>query len=133
LEVNDGSSEWIQSSDLSKDNLDKLHELQRLWLIEAVKYNVLPLDYRQIERIIPDKAGRPTLIEGNTQLLFGGTGRLSDNSVLDIKQVVRRYRRPGCTNGWRGGRDHRQGGRFGRVEPLRQGRPGDVLLQRARH
>jgi hypothetical protein len=25
---------------LSKDNLDKLHELQRLWLIEAVKWGV---------------------------------------------------------------------------------------------
>ena len=38
---------------------DKLHELQRLWLIEAVKYNVLPLDDRQIERIIPDTPGDP--------------------------------------------------------------------------
>jgi arylsulfatase len=46
---------------------------------------VLPLDYRQLERFVPDKAGRPTLIAGNTQLLFGGVGRLSDNSVLDIK------------------------------------------------
>ena len=34
----DSSSEWIQSGDLSKDNLDKLHELQRLWQIEAVKW-----------------------------------------------------------------------------------------------
>lgn len=63
-----------------QEHLDKLHELQRLWLNEAVKYNVLPLDYRQIERFIPDKAGRPTLIKGNTQLLFGGMGRLSENS-----------------------------------------------------
>jgi arylsulfatase len=40
-------------------HLDKLHELQRLWLIEAVKYNVLPLDYRQIERFIPRRDGPP--------------------------------------------------------------------------
>ena len=42
----------------------KLHELQRLFLIEAAKYNVLPLDDRRIERFNPDLAGRPQLITG---------------------------------------------------------------------
>ena len=46
---------------------------------------MLPLDDRQLERINPASAGRPTLIKGNTQLLFGGMGRLSENSVLNIK------------------------------------------------
>ena len=64
---------------------EKLHELQRLWLIEAVKYNVLPLDDRVVERVQPDIAGRPTLIKGNSQLLFGGMGRLTENSVVNIK------------------------------------------------
>jgi arylsulfatase len=84
-ELYDGNTDWTQSKDLSKDNPDKLHELQRLWLIEAVKYNVLPLDDRQAERFIPEVAGRPTLIKGNSQLLFAGMGRLSENSVVDIK------------------------------------------------
>ena len=84
-ELYDGNTDWTQSKDLSKENPDKLHELQRLWLIEAVKYNVLPLDDRQVERINPEVAGRPTLIKGNSQLLFGGMGRLSENSVVDIK------------------------------------------------
>jgi arylsulfatase len=84
-ELYDGNSDWTQSKDLSKENPGKLHELQRLWLIEAVKYNVLPLDDRQIERINPTSAGRPTLIKGNSQLLFAGMGRLSENSVVDIK------------------------------------------------
>jgi arylsulfatase len=64
---------------------EKLHELQRLWLIEAVKFNVLPLDDRQIERFIPELAGRPSLIKGNSQILFAGMGRLSENSVVSIK------------------------------------------------
>ena len=84
-ELYDGNSDWTQANDLSKANPDKLHELQRLWLIEAVKYNVLPLDDRQIERINPTTAGRPSLIKGNSQLLFGNMGRLSENSVVDIK------------------------------------------------
>ncbi|HEY9263685.1 MAG TPA: arylsulfatase [Mycobacterium sp.] len=84
-ELYDGNSDWTQANDLSRQHPDKLHELQRLWLIEAVKYNVLPLDDRQIERINPATAGRPCLIKGNSQLLFAGMGRLSENSVLDIK------------------------------------------------
>jgi arylsulfatase A-like enzyme len=84
-ELYDGSKDWTQAKDLSKENPQKLHELQRLWLIEAVKYNVLPLDDRQIERINSDLAGRPTLIKGNTQTLYAGMGRLSENSVLNIK------------------------------------------------
>jgi arylsulfatase len=70
---------------LSKEFPEKLHELQRLWLIEATKYNVLPLDDRMSERTQPDLAGRPTLIKGNTQILFGGMGRLGENCVLNIK------------------------------------------------
>ena len=64
---------------------DKLHELQRQFLIEATRYKVLPLDDRVAKRINSDTAGRPTLIRGNTQLLFGGMGRLSENSVLNLK------------------------------------------------
>ena len=69
----------------SEEHPDTLHELQRLWLIEATRYNVLPLDDRIAERILADLAGRPTLIQGNRQLLFGGMGRLTESSVVSIK------------------------------------------------
>ena len=62
-----------------------LAKLQRLWLIEATKYNVLPMDDRTSERLEPSMAGRPTLIRGNSQLFFPGMGRLSENSVVSIK------------------------------------------------
>ncbi|MGK6310764.1 sulfatase-like hydrolase/transferase [Variovorax sp. DT-64] len=84
-ELYDGSKDWTQAKDLSKDNADKLHELQRLWLIEAVKYNVLPLDDRGVERFDAALSGRPTLVRGNSQMLFSGMGRLSENSVVNIK------------------------------------------------
>jgi arylsulfatase len=38
-----------------------------------------------MEKINPDSAGRPILIKGKTQLLYGGMGRLSENCVLNIK------------------------------------------------
>lgn len=54
---------------------DKLRELRQLFLDEAGKYQVMPLDDRRIERFDPDLAGRTELIRGSEQLLFGGTGR----------------------------------------------------------
>ncbi len=84
-ELYDTTKDWSQAHDVSKQMPEKLHELQRLWLIEAGKYNVLPLDDRIVEKMNPDTAGRPVLIKGKTQLLFQGMGRLSENCVLNIK------------------------------------------------
>ena len=46
---------------------------------------MLPLDDRVGERLNPDLAGRPVLIKGNRQRLFGGMGRLTESSVVSIK------------------------------------------------
>ena len=84
-ELYDTTKDWSQAKDLSKQMPEKLHELQRLWMIEATRYKVLPIDDRVAEKMNPDIAGRPVLIKGNNQLLFGGMGRLSENCVLSIK------------------------------------------------
>jgi hypothetical protein len=84
-ELYDTNKDWSQARNLAKEMPEKLRELQRLWLIEATRYNVLPLDDRVAERLNPDLAGRPVLLRGNSQLLFGGMGRLSENSVINIK------------------------------------------------
>jgi len=77
--------DWTQAHNLAAEQPDKLAELQRLFLIEATKYNVLPLDDRRAERFNSDLSGRPQLVKGNTQLLFGGMQRLSENSILVLK------------------------------------------------
>ncbi|KAB2585105.1 arylsulfatase, partial [Rhodococcus erythropolis] len=84
-ELYDGSQDWTQSKDLAAELPEKLAALQRLWLIEAVKYNVLPIDDRRFERFNPHIAGRPQLVSGNRQVLFPGMKRLSEHSVLSIK------------------------------------------------
>jgi arylsulfatase A-like enzyme len=84
-ELYDTTVDWSQAHDVAADHPDMLKKLQRLWLIEAVKYNVLPLDDRRIERFNSDIAGRPLLVKGNSQLLYGGMNRLSENSVLNLK------------------------------------------------
>ena len=78
-------SDWSQAQDRAADMPEKLAELQELWLDEAKKYNVLPLDDRRIERFNAELVGRPELVKGNSQLLFGGMGRLSESSVVNIK------------------------------------------------
>jgi arylsulfatase A-like enzyme len=80
-----GPEDWSQARNIAAENPDKLRELQRLFMIEAAKYNVLPLDDRRVERFNADLAGRPQLIRGNTQVLFGGMGRLTESSVVVIK------------------------------------------------
>jgi arylsulfatase A-like enzyme len=84
-ELYDGSSDYTQARDLAAQQPEMLAKLQRLWLIEAAKYNVLPMDDRTGERLNPDLAGRPTLIRGSSQLFFPGMGRLSENSVVSMK------------------------------------------------
>jgi hypothetical protein len=78
-------TDWTQAHDLAAELPDRLAELQRLWLIEVARYNVLPLDDRRVERFNSDIAGRPVLVTGTTQLLFGGMGRLTENSVLNVR------------------------------------------------
>jgi arylsulfatase A-like enzyme len=83
-ELYDTTTDWSQAKDLAKEQPGKLRELQRLWLIEAAKYNVLPLDDRGAQRLNPDIAGRPQLVKGDRQLLFGGMGRLTESSILNL-------------------------------------------------
>jgi arylsulfatase A-like enzyme len=84
-ELYDGATDYSQSRDVAAEHPDTLARLQRLWLIEAVKYNVVPMDDRLVERAVPEIAGRPTLIRGTSQLFYPGMGRLSENSVVSIK------------------------------------------------
>jgi arylsulfatase A-like enzyme len=77
--------DWTQAQDLAEEQPERLAELKELFLSEAAKYNVLPLDDRRAERFNADIAGRPQLVKGNTQLLFGGMGRLSENSIVVLK------------------------------------------------
>ena len=84
-ELYDGSNDFSQARNLVAEQPEMLAKLQRLWLIEATKYNVLPMDDRTGERANAEIAGRPTLIRGDSQQFFPGMGRLSENSVVSIK------------------------------------------------
>jgi arylsulfatase len=80
-----GPDDWTQAHDLAATQPEKLAELRRLFELEASKYNVSPLDDRRVERVNPDMAGRPTLIRGDSQMLFDGMIGLQENCMLNVK------------------------------------------------
>jgi arylsulfatase len=81
-----GPDDWTQAHDLAAEQPDTLRRLRELWLMEAARYNVLPLDDRFVERNDPAVAGRPTLVARTSQqLLFGGTGRMTEWSIISVK------------------------------------------------
>ena len=84
-ELYDTNKDWTQVHDLSKQMPEKLHELQRLWIIEATRNNVLPMDDRAAERANSDLAGRPVLMRGKSQILARGMSGLSENALINIK------------------------------------------------
>jgi arylsulfatase len=84
-ELYDGSNDPSQAHDLAAEMPDKLHELQRLWLIAAARYDVLPMDDRVAERFNSELAGRPELITSDTQVLYGGMRRLTEHSLVNVK------------------------------------------------
>jgi len=84
-ELYDTSKDWTQARDLSKEQPDILKKLQQLWLIEAVKYHVLPLDDRFAERGNAEIAGRPELIAGTRQIVFGPTARVPGLAMITLQ------------------------------------------------
>jgi len=53
--------DFSQADDLAGSNPEKLRQLQDLWWVEAAKHNVLPLDWRAVERLNAELMGRPSL------------------------------------------------------------------------
>ena len=51
----DLKKDWTQSDDLAAKMPDKLREMQQLFIMEAAKYNVFPLDDTRLSRFISHK------------------------------------------------------------------------------
>ena len=83
-----GPDDWTQARNIATKKPDMLRKLQDRFLIEASKYNVLPLDPRQRERFDARIAGRPDLLNGRTKMtLLPGMTRLNENTVPNVKNV----------------------------------------------
>ncbi|WP_437191081.1 arylsulfatase [Planctomicrobium sp. SH527] len=82
------ADDFSQSTDLAAKHPEKLKELQSLFLKEAEKYKVLPLDDRLFERLIASTVGRPDLMEGRTSMtLHEGMTGMMDNVFINVKNT----------------------------------------------
>ncbi|MCA9122571.1 MAG: arylsulfatase [Planctomycetaceae bacterium] len=80
------ADDFSMSTDLSAKNPEKLNELQQMFLAEAVKYKVLPLDDRTLERVNSLLAGRPDIMAGRKSLtMYEGLGFLPENDFINTK------------------------------------------------
>jgi len=85
-ELYDTRHDFSLTNDLAKTNPTKLKELQELFLKEAEKYSVLPLDDRSLERLNAALVGRPDLMAGRTSLtVYEGMIGMSENVFLNTK------------------------------------------------
>ncbi len=80
------NEDFSQSNNLAAKEPAKLEELKKKFMEEAVKYNVLPIDDRSIERFDPVIAGRPDLMNGRTKLtLYAGATGIPENAFINVK------------------------------------------------
>lgn len=85
-ELYDTRTDFSLAQDLSKQNPAKLEELKALFMKEAVKYRVLPLDDRGLERMNAGLVGRPDLMEGRNKLaLYPGMPGMAENTFINVK------------------------------------------------
>ena len=78
--------DFSSAIDLAAKNPEKLKELQELFLTEAGKNQVLPIDDRGIERVNAALAGRPDLMAGRTSLtVYEGMTGMSENVFINTK------------------------------------------------
>ncbi len=76
------------ANNLAEKNPEKLEEMKKKFMDEAVKFNVLPIDDRSIERFDPVIAGRPDLMNGRTKLvLYEGAKGIPENAFINVKNT----------------------------------------------
>jgi arylsulfatase len=78
--------DFSEVDDLAASNPAKLKEMQALFMTEAAKYHVLPIDDRVIERFDPAMAGRPDLMAGRKSLtVYEGMTGMMENAFINVK------------------------------------------------
>src|SRR3984893_15856901 len=85
-ELYDTRTDFSLANDLAANNSEKLKELREFFLKETVKYSVLPLDDRLLERFNAGLVGRPDLMAGRTSLtVYQGMLGMSENVFINVK------------------------------------------------
>jgi arylsulfatase len=125
----DVGSDFSLTRNLAAEQPEKLTALKALFMAEAEKYHVLPIDDRTIERTNPALAGRPDVLGDRTSLtLYEGMQGMLENTFMNIKNRSSRITASlEIPEGGANGAILSQGGRFGGWSLyMTEGRPAYV-------
>ena len=110
------AEDFSMAHDLSEQHPERLKALKALFVREAIANGVFPLDDRLLERLLPEVAGRPTLMGDRQSItLYPGTIGVNENAMINLKnrssKITAKFSvdDPANTNGVL----MAQGGRFG--------------------
>ena len=70
-ELYNSNDDFSLSTNVAASNAAKLKELQAVFMRDAEKYHVLPIDDRLLERTNAELVGRPTVMEGRNSVTYG--------------------------------------------------------------
>jgi arylsulfatase len=128
-ELYDVRNDFSLTRNLATEQGAKLKEMEALFMKEAEKYHVLPLDDRTIERTNPTLAGRPDVLGDRTSLtLYEGMQGMLENTFMNIKNRSSRITAELVIPAGRAnGAILSQGGRFGGWSLyMKEGKPSYV-------
>ena len=115
-ELYDTTKDFSLSNDLADQEPERLVAMKKKFMEEAIDNQVLPLDDRLLERLVPSVAGRPTLLGDRTSMdLYPYAWNMVEDSILNVKNTsssitARLDVKPGQKES---GVIFSQGGRFG--------------------
>lgn len=85
-ELYDTRNDFSLANDVASSHPEKLKDMQGLFMREAIKYRVLPIDDRMLERTNATLVGRPDLMGDRTTLVLGpGMNGLTENTFINVK------------------------------------------------
>jgi arylsulfatase len=85
----DERSDFSLAANLAAQHPDKLESLKALFMAEAEKYHVLPIDDRLLERTNASLVGRPTVMEGRTSMtLHEGMTAMGTDIFIDLRNTA---------------------------------------------
>ncbi|MDI1324002.1 MAG: arylsulfatase [Algoriphagus sp.] len=85
-ELFNSNEDFSLANDLAAKNPDKLKEMQALFMAEAEKYHVLPIDDRVLERTNAELMGRPTVMGNRTSVTYGeGMKGMGIDIFIDLR------------------------------------------------
>ena len=119
------SNDFSLRNDLASQKTDKLKEMQGVFMKEAEKHHVLPLDDRLLERMNAELMGRPTVMGNRSTVTYGeGMKGMGPDVFIDLRGKSYTITTEVAVDAKGNGVIVCQGGRFGGLSLyMKEGKP----------